>query len=139
MTSMKKRKRKRKRKKEGERENEREKERGQVMHFIHFWLIAAADVARSLLHKLVSLLLVLREENLYFEYIRHGILFFAKFLCNLVNSFSLSLSLFVCVRVYSLCNKTRIFSFHLPLVIASNFKYHMIQKNKFFIQYFSEH
>jgi len=79
MTSMKKRKRKRKRKKEGERENEREKERGQVMHFIHFWLIAAADVARSLLHKLVSLLLVLREENLYFEYIRHGILFSQNF------------------------------------------------------------
>lgn len=49
------------------------------MHFIHFWLIAAADVARSLLHKLVSLLLVLREENLYFEYIRHGILFLENF------------------------------------------------------------
>lgn len=113
------------------------------MHFMPFWLIATAGIARFLSYKPVSLpFSVTRGKSLSRMYSARDPFFLRNFYHNLhylTNPVTPSPPPFFCVRINSLCNTTRIFSFRLPLVIASNFEYHMTQKDISFVQNSSEH
>lgn len=123
-------------KKEEQREREKEKREREAGYALYTFLAnCRGGIARSLLHKLVSLLFSVTRGKSPFRIYSARDSFFCKIFVKF-SEFTLSLFLLACV---SIRNKTRIFFFLPAACYCQQFWYYMIQKNKFFIQYFSEH